>query len=199
MVAILFVCLCSAAKAAPVKIMAFGDSLFAGYGVADADNIPTQLEQALKADGHDVTMINAAVSGDTTADGLARLDWSLSEKPDLILLELGANDALRALDPDMARANLDRILARLKAANIPVLICGMIAPRNLGPAYAAKFDPIFADLAAKYNAPLYPFILDGVALDPSLNQADGIHPNPQGVKIVVKRLTPYVEKALPRH
>jgi acyl-CoA thioesterase-1 len=178
--------------------MAFGDSLFAGYGVADADNIPTQLEQALKADGHDVTMINAAVSGDTTADGLARLDWSLSEKPDLILLELGANDALRALDPDMARANLDRILARLKAANIPVLICGMIAPRNLGPAYAAKFDPIFADLAAKYNAPLYPFILDGVALDPSLNQADGIHPNPQGVKIVVKRLTPYVEKALPK-
>jgi acyl-CoA thioesterase-1 len=198
MVAALLVCLCSAAKAAPVKIMAFGDSLFAGYGVADADNIPTQLEQVLKADGHDVRMINAAVSGDTTADGLARLDWSLSEKPDLILLELGANDALRALDPDMARANLDRILARLKAANIPVLICGMIAPRNLGPAYAAKFDPIFADLAAKYNAPLYPFILDGVALDPSLNQADGIHPNPQGVKIVVKRLTPYVEKALPK-
>jgi acyl-CoA thioesterase-1 len=198
MVAALLVCLCSAAKAAPVKIMAFGDSLFAGYGVADADNIPTQLELALKADGHDVTMINAAVSGDTTADGLARLDWSLSEKPDLVLLELGANDALRALDPDMARANLDRILARLKAANIPVLICGMIAPRNLGPSYAAKFDPIFADLAAKYNAPLYPFILDGVALDPSLNQADGIHPNPQGVKIVVKRLTPYVEKALPK-
>jgi acyl-CoA thioesterase-1 len=198
MVAALLVCLCSAAKAAPVKIMAFGDSLFAGYGVADADNIPTQLEQVLKADGHDVRMINAAVSGDTTADGLARLDWSLSEKPDLILLELGANDALRALDPDMARANLDRILARLKAANIPVLICGMIAPRNLGRAYAAKFDPIFADLAAKYNAPLYPFILDGVALDPSLNQADGIHPNPQGVKIVVKRLTPYVEKALPK-
>ncbi len=197
-VTLVLVCLCSAANAAPVKIMAFGDSLFAGYGVADADNIPTQLEQALKADGHDVTMINAAVSGDTTADGLARLDWSLSEKPDLILLELGANDALRALDPDMARANLDRILARLKAANIPVLICGMIAPRNLGPAYAAKFDPIFADLAAKYNAPLYPFILDGVALDPSLNQADGIHPNPQGVKIVVKRLTPYVEKALPK-
>jgi acyl-CoA thioesterase-1 len=186
------------AQAAPIKIMAFGDSLMAGYGLSsDADNIPSQLEKALKAGGHDVKFINAAVSGDTTTDGLARLDWSLAEKPDLVLLELGANDALRGQDPDRARSNLDQILARLKAANIPVLLCGMIAPRNLGPAYGAKFDPIFSDLAKKYDVPLYPFILDGVALDGSLNQADGLHPNKEGVLVIVKRLAPVVEKALP--
>jgi acyl-CoA thioesterase-1 len=186
------------AQAAPIKIMAFGDSLFAGYGLSsDADNIPSRLEEALKADGHDVKLINAAVSGDTTTDGLARLDWSLADKPDLVLLELGANDALRGQDPDKARDNLDRILARLKAANIPVLLCGMIAPRNLGPAYGAKFDPIYADLAKKYDVPLYPFILDGVALDAKLNQGDGMHPNKDGVAVIVKRLTPVVEKALP--
>ncbi|MDB5394274.1 MAG: hypothetical protein JWM91_1780 [Rhodospirillales bacterium] len=184
--------------AAPIRIMAFGDSLLAGYGLAsDSDNIPNQLERALKADGHDVKLINAAVSGDTTTDGLARLDWSLADKPDLVLLELGANDALRGQDPDRARANLDQILTRLKAANIPVLLCGMIAPRNLGPAYGAKFDPIYAELARKYDVPLYPFILDGVALDASLNQADGMHPNKDGVAVIVKRLAPAVEKALP--
>lgn len=186
------------AQAAPIRIMAFGDSLLAGYGLSsDADNIPSQLERALKAKGHDVVLINAAVSGDTTTDGLARLDWSLADKPDLVLLELGANDALRGQDPDKARANLDQILARLRAANIPVLLCGMIAPRNLGPAYSAKFDPIYADLAKKYDVPLYPFILDGVALDRALNQADGMHPNKDGVAEIVKRLLPAVEKALP--
>jgi acyl-CoA thioesterase-1 len=186
------------ALAAPIKIMAFGDSLLAGYGLSsDADNIPSQLEKTLKADGHDVKVINAAVSGDTTTDGLARLDWSLADRPDLVLLELGANDALRGQDPDKARANLDQILARLKAANIPVLLCGMIAPRNLGPAYGAKFDPIYADLAKKYDVPLYPFILDGVALDQTLNQADGMHPNKDGVLVIVNRLAPAVEKALP--
>ena len=186
------------ADAAQIRIMAFGDSLLAGYGLAsDADNIPSQLEKALKADGHDVTLINAAVSGDTTTDGLARLDWSLADKPDLVLLELGANDALRGQDPDKARANLDQILARLKAANIPVLLCGMLAPRNLGPAYSAKFDPIFPDLAKKYDVPLYPFILDGVALDGQLNQADGMHPNKDGVLVIVKRLAPAVERVLP--
>ncbi len=178
--------------------MAFGDSLFAGYGLSsDADNIPSQIEKGLKADGHDVTMVNAAVSGDTTADGLARVDWSLQDKPDLVLLELGANDALRGLDPDRAKANLDGILARLKAAGVPVLICGMIAPRNLGPAYSQKFDPMFKELADKYQAPLYPFILDGVALNQALNQADGMHPNKDGAAIIAKRLIPAVEKALP--
>jgi acyl-CoA thioesterase-1 len=187
----------TAASAAPKTILAFGDSIFAGYGVAQQDSFPAQLEAALKADGRDVRVINAAVSGDTTADGVARLDWSLAEKPDLVLLELGANDALRGLDPDNARANLDHILAKLKAANLPVLICGMIAPRNLGPAYSAKFDPMYGDLAKKYQAPIYPFILDGVALDASLSQADGMHPNPKGVAVIVKRMLPFVEKALP--
>jgi len=186
------------AQAAPLKIMAFGDSLFAGYGLSsDADNIPSRLEAGLKADGHDVKMINAAVSGDTTTDGLARLDWSLADKPDLVLLELGANDALRGQDPDKAKANLDQILSRLKAANIPVVLCGMIAPRNLGSAYGAKFDPMYKDLSDKYQIPLYPFILDGVALDPALNQGDGMHPNKDGAAIVAKRLLPVVEKALP--
>ncbi len=191
-------CIPTLATAAPLKIMAFGDSLLAGYGLSsDADNIPSQLEKRLKADGHDVKLINAAVSGDTTTDGLARLDWSLADKPDMVLLELGSNDALRGQDPEKTRANLDQILARLMAANIPVLLCGMLAPRNLGPAYIAKFDPIYPDLAKKYDVPLYPFILDGVALDNSLNQADGMHPNKDGVLVIVKRLAPAVEKALP--
>jgi acyl-CoA thioesterase-1 len=184
------------AIAAPTTILAFGDSLFAGYGVAQGENIPTRLEQALRADGRDVRIVNASVSGDTTADGVSRLDWSLADKPDLVMLELGANDALRGLDPEIARANLDQILRRLKAAHIPVLICGMLAPRNLGPAYAQKFDPIYADLAKTYDAPLYPFILDGVALDPALNQEDGMHPNPKGVTVIVQRLLPAVEHAL---
>jgi len=198
---LLLACLLVSAQAAavPVKIMAFGDSLFAGYGVADSDNFPTQLQRALKADGKDVVVINAAVSGDTTADGLARLDWSLADKPGLVLLELGANDALRGLDPDRAKANLDKILARLKAADIPVLICGMIAPKNLGPDYGAKFDPMYLELATRYQAPLYPFILDGVALDPALSQADGMHPNPRGVAVIVSKMLPYVERALPPH
>lgn len=196
--AILFLLTPLTVHAAPLKIIAFGDSLLAGYGLSsDTDNIPSQLERLLKADGHDVKLINAAVSGDTTTDGLARLDWSLADKPDLVLLELGANDALRGQDPDKTRANLDQILARLRAANIPVLLCGMIAPRNLGPAYGAKFDPIFADLAKKYDVPLYPFILDGVALNPALNQGDGMHPNKDGAAVVAKRLAPAVEKALP--
>jgi acyl-CoA thioesterase-1 len=186
-----------AAAPPPLEILAFGDSLFAGYGVAPADGFPAQLERALKADGRAVRVVNAAVSGDTTEDGLARLDWSLADKPGLVLLELGANDALRGLDPDRARANLDLILARLKAAGIPVLICGMLAPRNLGAAYAAKFDPIYPALAAKYQVPLYPFVLDGVALDPALNQGDGLHPNPKGVAIIVRRILPAVERALP--
>jgi acyl-CoA thioesterase-1 len=186
------------AQAAPLKIMAFGDSLFAGYGLSsDADNIPSQIEAGLKADGHDVKMINAAVSGDTTTDGLARLDWSLADKPDLVLLELGANDALRGQDPDKAKANLDQILARLKEAKIAVVLCGMIAPRNLDAAYRAKFDPMYKELADKYQVPIYPFILEGVAMDPALNQGDGIHPNKAGAALIAKKLLPIVEKALP--
>lgn len=186
------------ARAAPnTTILAFGDSLFAGYGLAPADGFTAQLERALKADGREVRVVNAGVSGDTTADGLARLGWSLADKPDLVLLELGSNDALRGLDPDRARANLDQILGQLKAAHVPVLLVGMLAPRNLGAAYAAKFDPLYAELAQKYGIPLYPFVLDGVALDPKLIQADGLHPNPNGVAIMVKRILPSVEQAIP--
>jgi acyl-CoA thioesterase-1 len=185
------------AAAAPQTILAFGDSLFAGFGVTPENAFPAQLEHALTKDGHAVRVINGSVSGDTTADGLARLDWSLADRPDLVLLELGANDALRGLDPDLARANLDQILSRLTQAGIPVLICGMKAPRNLGAAYDAKFDQLYPDLAQKYQVPLYPFVLDGVALDPSLSQADGLHPNPQGVAMMVARILPFVERALP--
>lgn len=177
--------------------MAFGDSLFAGYGLPPQDGIAGQLERRLRADGHDVRIVNGAVSGDTTADGLARLDWSLADKPDLVLLELGGNDALRGLDPDRAAANLDQMLARLRDARIPVILIGMKAPRNLGSAYDAKFDAIYPALAAKYGVPLYPFILDGVALDPALNQPDGIHPNAAGVALIVGKLAPFVERALP--
>jgi acyl-CoA thioesterase-1 len=186
-----------AAAAAPTTILAFGDSLFAGFGLPASDSIVARLEAALKADGHDVRIVNASVSGDTTADGLARLDWSLADKPDLVLLELGANDALRGLDPAITRRNLDAILSRLQAAHIPVVIFGMLAPRNLGPAYAAQFEPIYPELAKKYQAPLYPFILDGVATDAALNQADGLHPNPRGVAIVVNKIAPIVERSLP--
>ena len=186
-----------AAMAAPATVLAFGDSLFAGYGLPPGDSFPAQLERALKADGREIRVINAGVSGDTTADGVARLDWSLAEKPDLVVLELGANDALRGLDPARARANLDQLLARLKAAGLPVLLVGMLAPRNLGPAYAAQFDPIYPELARKYGVPLYPFVLEGVALDPNLIQADGMHPNAKGVAIMVKRMLPMVEQAMP--
>jgi acyl-CoA thioesterase-1 len=182
---------------AATTILAFGDSLFAGYGVADADNFPAQLEVALKKDGKDVKVVNAAVSGDTTADGVSRLDWSLADKPDLVLLELGANDGLRGLDPERAQANLDQILARLKEKHIPVVLCGMLAPRNLGPAYAAKFDPMYKALADKYQVPLYPFILDGVALDPKFTQADGMHPNKDGVAVIVHRILLFVGIAIP--
>jgi len=185
------------AFAAPATILAFGDSLFAGYGLSPADGFPAQLERALRDGKHDVRVINAGVSGDTTADGVARLAWSLADKPDLVLLELGSNDALRGLDPDRARANLDTLLGQITAAHIPVVLVGMLAPRNLGPAYQAKFDPIYPDLARKYGVPLYPFILDGVALDPTLSQADGMHPNSKGVAIIVNRMLPLVEKALP--
>jgi len=185
------------ANAAPTTVLAFGDSLFAGFGLNAGDGFTAQLEHALKADHYDVRVINGSVSGDTTADGVSRLGWSLADKPDLILLELGGNDVLRGLDPDRSRANLDVMLAQLQAGHFKTILVGMLAPRNLGPDYAAKFDPIYPDLAKKYGVALYPFVLDGVALDPKLTQADGIHPNPQGVAVIVTRILPVIEHALP--
>ena len=142
-------------------------------------------------------VINGSVSGDTSADGVSRLGWSLADHPDLVLLELGGNDVLRGLDPDRTRSNLDAMLSQLQAGQHKTILIGMMAPRNLGSDYAARFDPIYPDLAKKYGVPLYPFVLDGVALDPKLTQPDGIHPNPQGVAIIVARMLPLIEKALP--
>src|SRR5690242_690823 len=153
----------SCAFAKPTEILVFGDSIAAGFGLPQQEAFPARLEAKLRADGLAVHVINAGKSGDTTADGLARLGWSLAEKPDLVILELGANDALRGLDPAAVRANLDAILARLKAAGVAVLIAGMRAPPNLGRDYAAAFDKLYPELAAKHGVPLYPFFLDGVA------------------------------------
>ena len=177
-------------------IVAFGDSLSAGYGLDDADSFPVRLEAALQADGLAALVVNAGVSGDTTAGGLARLDWSLPERVDLVILELGANDGLRGIDPAETEANLDAILKTLGTRDIPVLFTGMRAPPNLGREYADAFDALFPRLAARHGVVFYPFFLEGVAAERSLNQADGIHPNPAGVDRIVMRLLPFVLRAL---
>ncbi|HEX3673541.1 MAG TPA: arylesterase [Rhizomicrobium sp.] len=180
--------------AAPVKILMVGTSLTQGYGVPPGSEIPVVLEAKLKAAGVNAAIANAGVSGDTSAGGLAGLDWALGDDPDAVIVELGSNDALRGLDPKETEKNLTAILSRLKAAHLPVLLLGMKAPRNMGPEYSAQFDPIYPRLAKKFGVLLYPFLLDGVALNPRLNQADGIHPNPAGVKIIVGKLMPDVLK-----
>jgi acyl-CoA thioesterase-1 len=182
--------------AAPIKLAILGDSLAAGFGVKPEQSIPARLEAALKAAGRNVTVMNQGVSGDTTAGGLERLDWMLGDKPDIVLIELGANDALRGLDPAAAERNLDAIITKLKGAGVTVWLTGMLAPRNFGPDYVRQFDGLYKRLADKYDMPLYPFILDGVAQVPALNQADGIHPNPNGVDVVVTHLLPFVTKNL---
>jgi acyl-CoA thioesterase-1 len=184
------------AQSTPIKLAILGDSLAAGYGVKPGQSVPARLEAALKAQGRNVTVINHGVSGDTTAGGLDRIDWMLADKPDIVMVELGANDALRGLDPAAAERNLDAITAKLKTAGVTVWLAGMLAPRNFGPEYAQQFDGLYKRLAEKYNLPLYPFFLDGVAQDVALNQADGLHPNPKGVDIIVERLLPFVTKNL---
>lgn len=186
----------AAAAAAPVRVLAFGDSLTAGYGLPSGQSLPDRLEAALREAGHEVEIVNAGVSGDTTAGGLARLDWSLAERPDAVILALGANDGLRGIDPDTTRANLDAILAKLGELDLPVLLAGMYAPPNLGPDYGRRFNAIFPDLARKHGAALYPFLLEGVAMEPALNQADGIHPNQDGVAVIVEGILPHVEPLL---
>jgi acyl-CoA thioesterase-1 len=191
---VLSLSLATAAGAAPVKILALGTSLTQGLGLPPGTELTALLQARLRASGVEATVINAGVSGDTSAGGLSRLDWSLADHPDAAMVELGSNDALLGLNPSQTEKNLSAILARLKAAHIPVLLLGMRAPRNLGPEYAAQFDPIYPKLAKQYGDDLYPFVLDGVALNAKLNQADGIHPNPTGEKIVADRLYPYVVK-----
>ena len=184
------------ALAAPVKILALGTSLTQGYGLPPGTEFTVQLQAALKRDGIDATVTNAGVSGDTTAGGLARLDWSLADHPDAVILELGSNDMLRGIPPSETDKNLRAILDRLKADHIKVLLTGMHAQRNLGAEYVKEFDSIYPRLASDYHVLFYPFILDGVALNPKLNQADGMHPNPAGVKVIVARILPFVKKLL---
>ena len=182
----------------PVAIVALGDSLTAGYGLANQEAFPARLQQALAAKGIAVTVSNAGVSGDTMSGGLARLDWSVPPGTDAVILELGANDALRGLDPAVTRRALDTILAALARRNIPVLLCGMLAPRNLGADYAGAFDPMYPELAKKYGALLYPFFLDGVAADAKLNQPDGLHPTAAGIDVIVAKTLPKVEELIAR-
>jgi acyl-CoA thioesterase-1 len=183
-----------AAGARPIKILALGTSLTQGYGLPPGTEFTVQLQAALKRDGIDAVVTNAGVSGDTSAGGLARLDWSLADHPDAAIIELGSNDMLRGLPPAQTEKNLRAILDKLKAAHVKVLLTGMHAQRNLGADYVRQFDPIYPRLAREYNVLFYPFILDGVALNPKLNQADGMHPNPAGVKVIVARILPYVKK-----
>src|SRR6185369_3225013 len=184
--------------AAPVKILAIGTSLTQGYGLPPGTEFTVQLQKALQQAGIDAVITNAGVSGDTSAGGLARLDWSLADHPDAVILELGSNDMLRGTPPAETEKNLRAMLDKLKAAHVKVLLTGMHAQRNLGADYVRQFDAIYPRLAKDYNVLFYPFFLDGVALKPKLNQADGMHPNPAGVKVMVARILPYVKKLVAR-
>ncbi len=184
--------------AAPVKIVALGDSLTAGYGLPAQDAFPARLQAALKAKGEAVSVVNAGVSGDTASGGLDRLTWSVPADTDAVILELGANDALRGVDPKVTKAAIATILGKLAARHIPVLLAGMKAPRNMGAAYARDFDAIYPALASTHAVVFYPFFLDGVAADPKLNQHDGMHPNPAGVAVIVRRMLPAVEQLIAR-
>lgn len=186
------------AASAETRILALGDSLTAGFGLPAADSFVARLGAALDLVEHDVKVIDAGVSGDTTTGGLARLEWALAGGVDAAIVALGSNDALRGIDPGVSRANLDRILSVLGQRNIPVLLAGMVAPRNLGSDYVAAFDAMYPELADQHGAILYPFFLDGVAMVPSLNQDDGIHPNARGVEVIVERMVPYVLLLLER-
>jgi acyl-CoA thioesterase I len=186
----------NAAAAQTVTLLAFGDSLTAGYGLQPSDAFPVKLEAALKARGHDVKVINGGIAGDTALDGASRVDWALSEAVDAVIVEFGANDALRGLPVPQAEQALDQLLAKLAERKLPVLLAGMRAPPNLGPEYQAAFDGMYARLADKHGSLLYPFFLDGVAAEAKLNQADGMHPNPAGVDVIVSRILPSVERLL---
>jgi acyl-CoA thioesterase-1 len=177
----------------PVKMAVLGDSLSAGLGLPGASAFPVRLQNALKNKGIAVDMINAGVSGDTSSGGRDRLDWSVPEGTQAVIVELGANDALRGIDPAVTRAALSDILTRLKARKIAILLCGMVAPPNYGSDYAARFNAIYPELAKAFGVPLYRFFLDGVAADARLNQADGIHPTAEGVDVIVKNILPAVQ------
>lgn len=188
----------AAAQDATVSIIAFGDSLTAGYQLPESESFPAQLQMALAAKGRKVQIVNAGVSGDTTSGGLARLDWTLAGDADAVILELGANDALRGVDPKSTRENLDKMLSTISSKGADILLAGMKAPGNWGDDYQKAFDAIFPELAEKHNALLYPFFLDGVALNKSMVMPDGLHPTAKGVAEIVKRILPSVEALLDR-
>jgi len=181
---------------APLKIVVLGDSLSAGYKLPREAAFTSQLETALKAKGYTVSVPNTGVSGETTSGGLSRLDWILADKPGLMIVELGANDGLRGIDPARTRENLDTILTKLSEKKVPVILAGMMAPRNLGSEYGKVFDAIYPELARKHGVTLYPFFLEGVAMDPKLNQEDGMHPTADGVAVIVKNILPTVTATL---
>jgi acyl-CoA thioesterase-1 len=195
---VLMVALMTAAPALaqPVKVVVLGDSLSAGLGLSAADAFPAKLQKSLKDKGIDVAIMNAGVSGDTASGGRDRLDWSVPNGTEAVIVELGANDALRGTDPAITRSALSDIVSRLKARGVAVLLLGMLAPPNYGSDYAARFNTIYPDLSKSFGVPLYPFFLDGVAADRKLNQADGIHPTAEGVDIIVKKSLPTVEAFL---
>jgi acyl-CoA thioesterase I len=186
----------AAAPAKPIKMVVLGDSLSAGLGLPASAAFPARLQKALKSKGIEVDMINAGVSGDTSSGGRDRLDWSVPDGTQAVILELGANDALRGVDPKVTRAALTEILTRLKARGVAVLLCGMVAPPNYGSDYAARFNAIYPDLAKSFGVPLYPFFLEGVATEAKLNQADGMHPTAEGVDMIVRNILPTVQAFL---
>lgn len=180
----------------PITILMFGTSLTQGLGLQPGTELPVVLRKELADAGIYAHVVNAGVSGDTSADGASRITWSLADRPDAAIVELGSNDALRGLDPRQTQKNIADVLGALQSAHVPVLLLGMKAPRNLGAEYARAFDAIYPRLAARYGDILYPFVLQGVALDPKLNQADGLHPNPAGVRVIAARLFPYVRRLI---
>ena len=184
------------AMAEPVKLVVLGDSLAAGYGLKEGDAFPAKLQTALRAKGIDVTVVNAGVSGDTAKQGLERLDWAVEPDADAVIVELGANDALRGIDPNETRASLEKIISRLRSRKIPIMIAGMLAPPNMGAAYKELFDRIYPSLAGEHGLQLYPFFLEGVATEPDYNLEDGIHPNARGVDEIVRRMAPKVAEFL---
>ena len=186
----------NAATDKPVKLVVLGDSLSAGYGLPAAAAFPVRLQKALKDRGVDVDMINAGVSGDTSSGGRDRLDWSIAEGTQAVIVELGANDALRGIDPRITRAALTDIVSRLKGRGIAVMLCGMLSPPNYGSDYAAKFNAIYPELSKSFDVPLYPFFLEGVAAEAKLNQPDGLHPTADGVDVIVRNILPMVEAFL---
>ena len=182
--------------ATPIRIVAFGDSLTAGYRLAPRDAFPAKLEKALRAKGHRVEVANAGVSGDTTSAALARLDWAVPDGTGIVILEFGANDALRGQDPSAAKRNLEAMIQRIKAKGSAVLLAGMIAPKNWGNDYSTRFDAMYSELAKTHDLALYPFFLDAVAFKPELNLDDGMHPNARGVDVIVERILPHVERMM---